>query len=196
MRTIALIISCQMDRDNGREDASRQTWVKTWGHLIDHVYIIGKGYKPPVEEDHLVSAVPDDYGHHPLKQHEGYIWAIQEEYDRALICYTDTYVNVPRLLAVPADHYVGKCVEHGPIYASGGCGYLLSRTAMWAILRHRAYPGYGDLQDGDSLEREGFHLTVNSGFDADITHHLGRGTGVFDPLWMREHHALTLAGML
>jgi len=62
-----------------------------------------------------------------------------------------------------------------------------------------AFPGrqgYGDLLDGEALAVAGIPLTPNDTFGTTATVHLGRGTGVFEPDWMFEHHRNVLEGKL
>ena len=73
--------------------------------------------------------VPDDYAHLPQKTKAICQWAVTRGHLWAFLCDTDTYVHVPRLLALPLTDYMGYHLE-GKDYASGGAGYVLSRKAM------------------------------------------------------------------
>jgi len=74
--------------------------------------------------------VHDHYDALPQKTREICRWVLantKEPY--AYLCDTDTYVCVPRLLALPLSDYMGYHL-YEKTYASGGTGYVLSRKCM------------------------------------------------------------------
>jgi len=73
--------------------------------------------------------VHDSYDALPHKTRAICKWAIEHGHPWAFLCDTDTYVHVPRLLALPLTDYMGYHLE-GKDYASGGAGYILSHKAM------------------------------------------------------------------
>jgi hypothetical protein len=187
-KPVALIVSCSKDRFNGRANASRKTWLAAWGDLMPHQFILGDcNYETFADE--LVVAANDTYYYHPFKQRLAYAWALRNGFDGAFVGYTDTYLNVPEFLASNHDaDYIGKCVEHGPLYASGGCGYYLSKRAMTELLNYVCHPGYGDELDGAQLAASGIRLTNNNAYGSTLSAHLGKATDQFDPEDMYRHH--------
>lgn len=190
-KPIVLIVSCLKDRFNGRANASRKTWIATWGHLIPHQFVLGQG-NCETFCDELVVPVNDSYFYHPFKQRAAYRWALDNGYDQVFLAYTDTYLDVGEFLKSAPDHYTGRRVDHGPTYASGGCGYSLSAHAMKTLLEFECHPGYGDEIDGAQLAAAGIHLTNNTKYGTVLSAHLGKATDQFDPVDMYRHHMETL----
>lgn len=188
-KPLALIVSCHKDRFNGRANASRRTWLSTWGNLMPHQFILGEGNFETFA-DELTVAANDGYFYHPFKQRLGYAWALRNGFDGVFICYTDTYLNIPAFLASSHDaDYIGRKVEHGPQYASGGCGYFLSKRAMDVLVRcFDCQPGYGDELDGAQLLAAGIKLEHNDAYGSTLSAHLGTATDAFDPEDMYRHH--------
>ncbi len=206
---IILILSCAADRQNGRDDAARETWIKRWGDQIPHRFCYG--WKPGhiTGEDEIALTCQDDYSHLWYKQREAYRWAFgkdqwdrENSYSHVFICCNDTYVRVPHLLAsdYTRGDYVGRCCANER-YASGGAGYWLSRRSLLTIIGSSPspnWPSYPDLIDGGILESAGIPLIDDHRYHGHmpdplppdfITVHLSRGTGVYDPQWMRDLHA-------
>ena len=42
MRLLHFITSCERDRNNGAADVCRNTWLRSWGHLVDFRFIVGR----------------------------------------------------------------------------------------------------------------------------------------------------------
>lgn len=198
---IILILSCASDRRNGRDAAARETWLQRWGELVPYRFVYGV---PSASEsdDEIIVGAPDDYASLWLKQRRAYRWAFANWYSHVFICCNDTYVRVPQLLASDYANggYVGRCCANER-YASGGAGYWLSRRSLVAIIGSSPspmWPGYPDLIDGRILESAGIPLVDDHRYHGHmpdllppdfITVHLSRGTGVYDPQWMRDLHA-------
>lgn len=140
----------------GHHQAVRDTWGKTLPPGVDLKFFVG-GDKPPanMKDDEVFLPVPDGYWELHPKMLAIARYAAQEDYDFNLLCDTDTYIVLPKLMASGFDAYdfSGVCVNPGgavfgkvypthvtqdydnhqisPFYAylSGGHGYILSKIA-------------------------------------------------------------------
>lgn len=198
-------------------EAIRQTWLQ--GQAIDYRFVVGAGVEHD-QDDELMVPAPDCYEGILQKVHCTCRWADEHNYDYLFNCFTDTYVNVPRLLASGFDahpysgHIPKECGEPHTValipdekgrfaYASGGAGYWLSRAALKIItaIEPPADMQYDDLWIGTVLGSRGiagFH-DPRYGFKGthlysaqQITVHLSQGTGNYDPEWMHRAHAWSL----
>lgn len=209
MKLLHFITSCKRDRYNGANMVCRDTWLKQWGHRIDHKFIIGHGNED-ILGDELYVDVPDDFGNVVHKERQAYIWALGCEYDFVYISSPDCYRIIPRMLASGFERhdYVGsKCPGENH---AGGCGYWLSSKAIDAMLRQPVIVDYPDRAAGRALAQAGIPLIddprywgapgQNGGapfnpatpgiWDTGIVGvNLGRGTGCFNPKWMYDCHA-------
>ena len=207
MKTLQLVLSCKRDRENGAQDACRETWLRSWGHLVDCRFLLGEGNLDP-RPDELIVREPDDFNGCLYKQHQGYRWAYWSGYEHVFISSVDCYRILPRMLDTDyRDHDYTGCQVVGEFYA-GGSGYWLSRNALEVLTSRPAYPDYCDRSDGITLLAAGIHLhpntvywgapgQVGAPFDprtpgvwaSNIAAiNLGRGTGNYDPMWMHECH--------
>ena len=125
---LILIGSCSLYRNNGYNDAARNTWIKDWGSQIAYRFILGRGCMNP-RPDEIILDVDDGYEQVTYKTREAHRWALQKGYGYTFLCFTDTYVVPSRLLNSDfASHdYSGFVVAfEGISYAGGGTGYWLS----------------------------------------------------------------------
>ena len=219
MKSTIFITSCDRDRHNGKNDAARETWIKTWSGLVDYKFLIGEGAKDPLPDELLVDA-PDTYDFLASKCRAGYR-LLDGKPDHVFQATVDTYIVVPRLLAsgYEAHDYLG-CACFDPPYAGGGCGYWLSRKSyqivagnrdkdilklddIWIgqVLRGVVPLSHDDRYWTDATMVNGVRMGGNGAFpywqdgvwdEGWITAHLGRGTNNFDPKWMKECHELYL----
>lgn len=195
MKIFLAIQSCQRDRWNGRQQASRGTYLNSWDYLLPYRYILG-GDKLDVGLDELLFSVPDDYHHCPWKTKAAAQFALADKADFMFHCCVDTYVVIPRLLtALPrSQHYVGHRCDEG--HASGGCGYWLSRDAMRVISDAPLECDYEDRWVGKQLAAAGIPLTHDARYHDKfpiwdhriISAHLGVTTDGFDPAVMHDCH--------
>lgn len=195
MKIFLAIQSCNADRQNGRQDASKRTYLNYWDYLLEYRYFIGRGLTNP-RLDEVLADVPDDYAHCPLKTRFAAAYAHAAGADYMFHCCTDTYVSIPRLLAaVPRGHqYVGNVCDEG--HASGGCGYWLGREAMSHVANGYDGGGYEDLWVGTVLAKQGitplhdprYHDGKPDWDHKIITAHLSTATGNFDPKVMQQCH--------
>lgn len=200
---MALIFSCAQDRTNGRDAAVRDTWLQRWGSLLDYKFVYGRGVEPQFGDQISVDA-GDSYGELGQKQRAAYRWFLDKgDHDFLFVCYTDTYVVVPRLLASEywTHLYTGRRDEEGRLFAGGGMGYWLNHAAAAMLADLPSKPGlYSDEDDGYALaehkilpwddKRYGGDVVCGDG----ITKHLSRGTGNYDPRWMHDLHKQFLEG--
>lgn len=206
MKVLVLTTSCAADR-GGSQQVARETWVGAWGHLVDHRFVLGKGNRDTVPSELIVDA-PDDYFGVPFKDQAAWHWAIANGYDYVFQTSVDTYVAVPRLLQSGFEQwdYIGRRCTNGP-HASGGAGYWLSRKALDILVAETPHRNYEDLWVGETLASHGIPVFNDERYWAmsyddppfqyqvlgawnwgTISVHLGRGTGLYDPTWMRDCH--------
>jgi hypothetical protein len=205
MKILIATISCQRDRDSGRQQVARDTWLAEWGHLVDHKFWLG-GACEDQAEDELIFPVDDTFMGVPFKTQAGHRWAYEQGYDYVFISSLDTYVIVPRLLEydLAGRQYVGHLYEG---YITG-VGYWLGRDALQAIAAATPEFAYEDKWVGGVLAAAGIGPSADPRYCGQDQHgppfpyddpgvwardifavHLGRGTGNFDPQWMRDCHA-------
>jgi hypothetical protein len=137
-KPLIAIPSCHSNAD--QRQACRDTWIGTWGHLIDLKFFIGR----PVlanTADEIYLDCNDSYRSLAFKIRAMLQWARQLGYTNVFKCDDDTWVHIPRLLAsgYEAFDYVGNSRTTGiqELYQGGGCpfgqggaGYWLSEKAM------------------------------------------------------------------
>lgn len=202
MNIIIFIMSCERDRNNGWNDAVRETYLKTWGDRIQHKFLIGGGStgtisdgephiigrsgKPP-QEDELFLAVDDSYNGLSQKVRAAYRWA-NCRYDYIFQAMGDTYVAVPRLLASGFEqHDYTGCVIDIPPYVGGGSGYCLSRRAYSIIASNQDenIPIWDDLWIGNVLRDAGIapHNDMRYWTDAHLVNGIAKGGGGAFPSW-------------
>lgn len=189
---LILIVSCHHDRLRGCHAAVRETWGAT--PRIPHRFLLGTAgswaYRLPALDEWSVDA-GDDYWSMARKQQQGYRRALFDGFWPIFTACVDTYIRVPRLLAhMPKGvEYLG-CQVEGEQHASGGFGFWLSQYALEMLAHHAPLTnGYGDKVVGDALREYNITLTHEPAFAGDIAVHLSRGTGNYDPQWMRDFHA-------
>ena len=209
MRLLHFITSCERDRNNGAADVCRNTWLRSWGHLVDFRFIVGRS-SVHLRPDELQVDAADDFANVVFKEREAYKWAFANGYDFVYISSPDCYRIIPRMLAsgFEAHDYVGSKVPNEA--HAGGCGYWLSRKAIKALLDHPAIIDYPDRSAGRVMQAAGIPLfddkrywgapgqsggkpfdpTTPGIWDTGIVGvNLGRGTGIFEPNWMYLCHA-------
>lgn len=195
MRILILVVSCERDRQNGRQKAAEETWVKDWQHLVDIRFVLGEGATFPLTGFEMLSDAPDDYTSVPLKMQSARGWALEHQYDYVFQACVDTWINIPRLLksGFEAYDYVGYRCDEG--HASGGAGFWLSAKALAVLANSNIHAGWDDLIVGQALAYNNILLHVDARYspseprpDDYITAHLSRGMDQFEPAWMYECH--------
>ena len=195
MRPLILIVSCDRDRFNGRQQAAEETWVRRWEHLVAIRFVLGFGTMPPISSHELFVTAGDDYMSVPLKMQEARDWALDHQHDYVFQACVDTWINVPALLRSGFGYhdYIGYRCDEG--HASGGAGYWLSARAMLALTNSDIHVGWDDLIVGQALAYHGIPLHVDSRYSPSaprppdfITAHLSKGIDKYDPSWMYACH--------
>jgi len=240
MRALLAISSWPESATNGDHDATRATWLRQ-DLGIDCRFFLGDGTPAPANEaldsawsqrlphyhsklgeshriiytpqaDEVLLPVPWDFKHLALKVREIMRWAHAQGYDHVFKVDTDTYVDIPRLLAsgYAAHDYVGfPFARDGWAQASGGAGYWLSRHAMEAVKDAPVELAYEDTWVGQTLRHAGILLRHDSRYrvcyphdasegprpDNDaITAHLGFSPEPYDHRDMYRAHRRRLGG--
>jgi hypothetical protein len=171
MRLLIAVKSCQKDKQAGYHQAIRETWGKTLPKGVDLLFFVGGTTPPPnLEKDERYLPVSDGYWESWPKAHAILRYAIQKSYDFSLLCDTDTYIVLPELMrsGFESYDYCGAWINppgavfgkvYPPFYtgyyhflvspsyawASGGHGYILSKTA--AKIAAAALPLCGEGED-------------------------------------------------
>jgi hypothetical protein len=132
MKVLIAVLSCELYRTNGNNQALRDTWLPSIVGA-DYKFFMGQG-STCSESDEVYLDVPDDYGHVTYKTRAIYKWALEQGYDYIFKCFSDTYVCPDRLLRSGFENYdyVGNfaCRPQGSFaYCTGGAGYWLSKKA-------------------------------------------------------------------
>lgn len=212
MNVVVLICSCKADRANGRQRATRETWVREWGHLMDVLVMLGHGNADP-EPDEIILDAPDGYVELPVKTFKGCQWALDQGYSHAFKCDTDTYIILPRLVKVipPPDVHFAGCRHNNlfPYGHAGGGGYWLDRVALEVIANTPPVDGalgmpYEDAWVSATLAKQGifaayddtryrasgarFDFASLNSWEGVVSTTLGYATGKFDPAEMYACH--------
>lgn len=202
-KLLVLVNSCEKERVNGIQQACLDTWIAQWGHLVDYKLVLPRtDQKSPYE---LIVDTPDAYNQIAYEQQAAYKWALEQGYTHVFQAATDTYVCIPRMLACSYQdaEYMGYCVSHDR-YAGGGCGFFLGPRSLRVLAEaDPSGEGYADKWVGNKVELAGIKLTHDDRYWPDqkpfegtkeqwdtgiIGVHLSRGTGNFDPAWMKACH--------
>jgi hypothetical protein len=192
IRPVILVTSCREDQINGRQWAAENTWAKEWHSLVDIQFVSGFGGLGG-----LVVDAPDTREGVGQKNQRARQWALAQGYDYIFHACVDTWIDVPALLAsgFEAYDYTGYRCDEG--HAGGGAGYWLSAKAARVLAALPPTTGYEDLWVGTVLSAAGIHMHHDDRYSSpvnpnrpvdEITLHLSRGTGNFDPQWMYECH--------
>ena len=198
MNPIILISTYNGSRERGDNDAIRKTYLKEWGHLVPHMFIYDRTGRA-LQCDEIAVPSPVGFMNGAFKTRYAIRWALYHDHDYAFIVPTDCYVIVPRLLASGYERhdYTGYQVpDEGHI--GGGSGYWLSKRAMEAAAAADPLIDYEDRWVGNVVRAAGLvpwhdarYWSWEQPYPEDaITEHLSHGTGVYDPNWMLEQHAL------
>jgi len=148
-------MSCERDAANGCHDAIRRTWAAHMVPGLDYKIFVGQGTRALAPDEERLDVI-DDYAHLPEKSQAMRKWSLEHGYEWMLKIDRDTFLSPKRFMSSGFEQhdYVGyfpyvpegSGFKHhqtpkGPvpaaadargayIYASGGCGYTLSKRAM------------------------------------------------------------------
>lgn len=205
MNPIILISSCKRDRENGNQQAQRETCFAD--PRIPYRFILGKWNLAP-DDDELIFDVPDDYESLPLKTREGHRWARENGYDFIFQAFVDTYCSTKRLLASGFEKfdYVGhfrgeEVAAFAPVnpgcYASGGSGYWLCPEGSDFLIKEDPDHWAEDLWVGRVMGRHGIpgtqdyrYFSAGGHTPECVTSHLSTGTGSYNKQWMYDMHRI------
>jgi len=207
-KALIAISSCEEYRQNGMNDAVRETWAKDVAAVpgLDYIFFTGLDTSiTSLKPDEARLKVPDDYKSVTYKTIEGHNWALQHGYDFVFQTYPDVYIRPERLMAaLQTDKaYVGYPMLDPPtnlVYASGGAGYWLNAmaSAMVALNKPEPYDWAEDRWVGTLMRKFGVPLHHDLRYspiakpplarNQQITSHLSRGTGNYDKQWMYNTH--------
>lgn len=199
MSPIILISTYYGSRTRGDDAAIRNTYLHEWGNLIPHKFIYDRQIDWYLAADEISVGSPSGFMNGAFKTQKGIQWALAQDYDYAFIVPTDCYVVVPRLLASGYERhdYTGYQVpDEGHI--GGGSGYWLSKRAMEVVVAAHPLIDYEDRWVGTVVRAAGVVPVHDPRYwsweqpypGGAITEHLSHGTGVYDPNWMIDQHAI------
>ena len=159
------------------DDLIDQEWERRPGHYADKL-----SESVPVscipKEDEVLLPVSYDFKHLPFKVREIFRWAWNRGYDYIFKVDTDTYVDVPRLLASGFEQYdyIGTPFYLGDEeYASGGAGYWVSRKAYGLLLDEPITIPWDDIWTGRGLRKNGINLQVDWRYNVNCPHDFSHG---------------------
>lgn len=179
MRIAIFVKSCQRDRLAGFHTAIRETWGKNLPGNVDLLFIVGgETYEDGLLNDELYFPVDDGYWELQPKVKSAAKYTVDNNYDFAYLCDTDSYLIVNKLLQSGFEKYDFSgghlCGRHGGenqfgvryppykdrfdktfdcfyIYLSGGVGFFLSNRACRDLVETEMYFHSEDVWCGQVL---------------------------------------------
>ncbi len=143
--------------------------------------------------DELALDVPDGYMYLTHKARAAFQWAVEQDYDYVFRCDTDTFIDIPRLLASGFEKFdytgrkLGGPKEHG--YAYGGPGHFLSNKALRILMDAPITIVADDVWVGDVMRQHDIPLNDDLRYcnhwrqtpkDQIITVHLSSKSGSYE----------------
>lgn len=192
------VSSCQSWEDRGHNQDIRDTWIKDIPPNVDFKFFHGRESTTDLP-DVVNLPCPDDYLGLGLKTQEIYRWAFEKNYSFVFKCFSDTFVDVKRLLTSGYENYdyMGYIHDapgtpHAPYgFCGGGEGFWLSRKAYTIITIAEADDPREDFWVGELMGKCGIHMTGHPEYGKSITRHGTLETGGKDNLdrsWMGQVH--------
>jgi hypothetical protein len=139
MKVLIAVLSCELYRTNGNNQALRDTWLPCIVGA-DYKFFMGQGSKC-TQPDEVYLDVQDDYSNVTYKAKEMYKWAASKDYDYVFKCFPDTYVCPERLLRSGFEKYDYSgnfaCKPPTGTYVCGGTGCWISRRAYNVLISKR-----------------------------------------------------------
>lgn len=127
-----LVAICSAHGYQARREACRQTWLQRLPPNVAAFFFVGTGYMSAGEPDVLRIGAPDDYTNLPRKVAALMRYAAAHfEFDYLFKCDDDTYVVAHRLQELAGGDMCALLWNSRT--ASGGAGYLLSRSLVERI---------------------------------------------------------------
>lgn len=226
MRVLIGIMSCWGSEEAGDNQSIRDTWIaelKAYSH-VDYKFFHGQGPtnypggclyrfsdgpRPENQKPDIITLqAPDSYENLILKSQEMHYWAYRNGYDFMFKADSDTYVNIPQLLAsgfekhdyfghvhtAPGSMRDEGVNEHG--FLGGGEGYWTSKYACEVISKaiptKRPQDNFGSAEDlwmGEVLGNAHIKMVDHPEYGHGITLHgslIAGPRGQYDNKWMRE----------
>jgi hypothetical protein len=177
---LVAVKSCHKDRALGFHDVIRQTW----GRGLNVRFFMGLPVEerntfegPHVNSDEKILDCKDDYENLPYKTQAICRWVIERAYNFVFICDTDTFIMPDKLMHSRFEQfdYAGKISRsfndkfyyaavdrNGKIekhencmpWASGGFGYILSRSGCKIVAEEKPVSWAEDLSVGQLIMPE------------------------------------------
>lgn len=176
---IILIFSCEAWRQNGVNQAARDTWIKDLDGRIEHRFVIGRQGElfRSARPDELIVDADDDYRSLPHKMQAARRWATANGYGYSFHCGSDTYVIASRFPAedYEAHDYLGYMMDDGHRlnkerlveFAQGGAGYWMS-PRLAAFVETAEIPEWVKFADdvlvGDVAFKNGVQFSHDEGY--------------------------------
>jgi hypothetical protein len=186
---IILTISCEAHR-GAEQQAVRDTWRHlSMGWPFEQKFLLGRNSKEPQWDEWVLDA-DDTHAGIQEKVRAAFRRCEEEGLDHAFLCCNDTYIVPCRMQMSGYRHYdyTGSPCPGGG-HARGGDGYWVSPGARYYLAREHLVPGqYADVVNFHTLLANKIPLHVDTRYGTSITKHLSRGTGNYDPQWMRDLH--------
>lgn len=121
-----------------------------------------------LKDDEICLNVPDGYKYLSFKTKESLIYAAERDYDYVFRSFTDTYVNVDKLVKSGFEEYdyVGHYLDTDlGKYAAGGCGYWLSKKAYKLCLKEPITCWAEDAWIGEIMKKNKIPLYFDYRYD-------------------------------
>jgi len=153
VKILIAILSCQLFKDNGNNQALYDTWIPQVKGA-DYKIFIGQG-STKTREDEVIVDAQDDYLHVTYKAKAMYQWAHTQGYEYIFKCFPDTYVCPSRLLTSGFEKYDYSgnfvCKPITGDYCCGGTGCWFSSRAYEELIKAEIPTEDTILQLGRSL---------------------------------------------
>lgn len=211
MKALIAISTCELYRQNGNNDAQRETWIPDVAKVegLDYMFFTGRDTVKTNGLDEVRLDVPDDYQNVTRKMIESRKWALAQGYDFVFQSYPDVYIRPERLMAaLPiGKDFVGYPITNSPDgipYASGGAGYWNSRKACeYIVSSDEPYDWAEDRWVGHVMAHNHVTLWADQRYspwakpvlkrNQQVTAHLSRCVeegkeGMYHAQWMRNIH--------
>lgn len=222
VKLLVAISSCRRDQVNGANQSIRDTWAPDLPAGVDYKFFVGEGAEP-LKDDEIQLSVPDTYVGLAWKTRESLRWSLGQDYTHVYRAFTDTYIiGSTWMHKMQKENW--ECYDlvgviptqpepNGWFYPFGGSGYMTSRRANEAIVKHPVpEPVKGDWESfaedvwlGMALKPfmkswllwkpiSGMGMTVEHYHPGVATMHLSKGdsnyenTPKYDVAWMYEAH--------
>lgn len=150
------------------------------------------------KDDEVVLHVPDDYLHTSYKTQAAAAWAVDRGFDYIFGCFSDTYINLKRLMESDFEKYPYSGMQCGG-YAAGGPGYWIDRASAQKLVSETVISEWAeDRWVGDVMRKHGIECHYDPRYvetpalpqpgNDFITSHLAHTPTVFNPQMLYDAH--------